>query len=117
MKLYLGVNEDGTEVASNIKMFKYKEYLKNYIKDYDMSLYFKNVNIDEKSDFWCDNFSQGYLSVPKFNGVELPKGQISNHYELKDWDLFKCKEVPYAPEWDGHTPQEAAKRLEEFIKR
>lgn len=48
--------------------------------------------------------------------AELPTGQISNHYEIKDWDLFKCKEVEIAPEWDGHTPQDAAKRLEEFCK-
>ena len=49
--------------------------------------------------------------------AELPTGQISNHYELKDWDYFKCREVDIAPEWDGHTPEEAARRLEEFITR
>ena len=47
--------------------------------------------------------------------AELPTGQISNHYEDKDWDLFNCKEVELAPEWDGHTPQEAAERLYEYI--
>ena len=45
----------------------------------------------------------------------LPTGQISNHYELKDWDYFKCREVEVAPEWDGHTPEDAARRLESFI--
>ena len=48
--------------------------------------------------------------------AELPTGQISNHYELKDWDLFNVPEVQNAWEWDRHTPQEAAKRLENFIK-
>lgn len=48
--------------------------------------------------------------------AELPTGQISNHYELKDWECFKCKEVDVAPEWDGHTPEDAAHRLEKFIK-
>lgn len=38
-------------------------------------------------------------------------GQITNHYEKKDWDLFKCPKVETAPEWDGHTPQEALERL------
>ena len=47
--------------------------------------------------------------------AELPTGQISNHYELKDWDNFKCEEVDVAPEWDGHTPEDAARRLEGFI--
>ena len=45
----------------------------------------------------------------------LPTGQISNHYELKDWNYFKCEEVDVAPEWDGHTPEDAARRLESFI--
>lgn len=41
----------------------------------------------------------------------LPSGQISNHYELKDWDLFQCAEVNQAPEWDGHTSQDVLERL------
>lgn len=41
----------------------------------------------------------------------LPTGQVSNHYENKDWDLFHVPEVDTAPEWDGHTPQCAASRL------
>lgn len=43
--------------------------------------------------------------------AKLPTGQISNHYELKDWDLFKCKEMEKAWKWDKHSPSEAAKRL------
>lgn len=49
--------------------------------------------------------------------ADLPTGQISNHYEEKDWDLFKCPSQKYADEWDGHTPQEAADRLLNFLKR
>ena len=48
--------------------------------------------------------------------AELPTGQISNHYELKDWDLFQCKEVETAPKWDGHTPQDVVKRITEYLK-
>jgi len=40
-----------------------------------------------------------------------PHGQVSNHYPAADWDLFHVPEVDCAPEWDGHTPQEAAQRL------
>lgn len=47
--------------------------------------------------------------------AELPTGQISNHYELRDWDYFKCEEVDVAPEWDGHSPEDAVRRLESFI--
>lgn len=48
--------------------------------------------------------------------ADLPTGQISNHYEMKDWNLFQVPEIDKAPEWDGHTPQEAAKRLDEFLR-
>lgn len=47
--------------------------------------------------------------------ANLPTGQISNHYELKDWDLFHIQEKEVADEWDGHTPQEAAERLHKFL--
>lgn len=47
--------------------------------------------------------------------AELPTGQISNHYELKYWEYFKCEEVDVAPTWDCHTPKDAAYRLESFI--
>jgi hypothetical protein len=40
-----------------------------------------------------------------------PHGQVSNHYPAADWGLFHVPEVDRAPEWDGHTPQEAARRL------
>lgn len=45
----------------------------------------------------------------------LPTGQISNHYEMKYWDLFNIKEADMAYAFDGHTPEMAADRLEKFI--
>lgn len=48
--------------------------------------------------------------------AELPTGQVSNHYELKDWDLFKCEEQDTADVWDGHTPEEASNRIREYLK-
>ncbi len=48
--------------------------------------------------------------------ANLPTGQISNHYEAKNWDLFQIQEQERADEWDGHTAAEAADRLEEFIR-
>lgn len=44
--------------------------------------------------------------------AQLPNGQISNHYELKDWDKFDITEYEIPPwEFDGHTPQDVARRL------
>lgn len=41
----------------------------------------------------------------------LPAGQVSNHYKTEFWDLFDVPEVDLAPEYDDHTPAEAARRL------
>jgi hypothetical protein len=42
----------------------------------------------------------------------LPEGQISNHYEMKDWDLFKVPSVDKALfEFDGHNGQDVLNRL------
>lgn len=49
--------------------------------------------------------------------ANLPTGQISNHYEMKYWDLFHIPALEKALEWDGHTPQEAAERLYKFINK
>lgn len=44
----------------------------------------------------------------------LPTGDISNHYEMKDWDLFKCRVEEKAKEWDGHTAFDVLKRLKDL---
>lgn len=42
----------------------------------------------------------------------LPTGQISNHYEAVDWDLFNIPEVEKAKyEFDGHTLNDVLNRL------
>ena len=46
----------------------------------------------------------------------LPTGQISNHYEAKDWDLFKIPETEKARfEFDGHTPADVITRLKSIL--
>lgn len=45
-------------------------------------------------------------------GVETPQGQATYHYDIDPyWDIFGCKELVRAPEWDGHTPEQAISRI------
>lgn len=46
----------------------------------------------------------------------LPTGQISNHYEENNWDLFKIPayETALNP-WDGHTAKDVFNRLHEVL--
>ena len=49
--------------------------------------------------------------------VELPEhGQVSNHYKLDHWDLFKIPEVKKAPVWDGHDPEIALARMKAYTR-
>ena len=42
----------------------------------------------------------------------LPSGQISNHYEMKDWDLFRIPQQEKALfPFDGHTAADVLNRL------
>ena len=44
--------------------------------------------------------------------AQLPNGQISNHYEMKDWELFQLPETEKALfEYDNHTSADVLKRL------
>lgn len=51
-------------------------------------------------------------------GVETPDGQATYHYDLDPyWGMFDCEEREFAPEWDGHTPDEAIERIATLVGR
>jgi hypothetical protein len=47
--------------------------------------------------------------------AELPTGQISHHYPMREWDRFYVPERERAAKWDGHTAEQARARLAEFV--
>lgn len=71
-----------------------------------------NVHKSKKHSDGGDCFGGGWFIVM----ADLPTGQISNHYELKDWDLFRCVAKDTADKWDGHTAQDVMDRLNNFLK-
>lgn len=45
-------------------------------------------------------------------GIETPQGQATYHYDVNPyWDMFNVKTLDNAPEWDGHTPEQAINRI------
>lgn len=48
--------------------------------------------------------------------AQLPTGQISNHYELKDWDKFNIPEMKIPILFDGHTAKDVTERLTKFLE-
>lgn len=47
--------------------------------------------------------------------AHLPEGQISNHYEARDWHKFQIPERALGAVWDGHTPRDVADRLAAYL--
>lgn len=50
-------------------------------------------------------------------GVCTPEGHATYHYDLPDWDLFKVPEIPHAPKFDGHTPEDAINRIKNMFTK
>ena len=44
-------------------------------------------------------------------GIDTPKGSYTYHYHKKYWDMFKCQELEYGKEWDGHTEEDVTRLL------
>jgi len=45
----------------------------------------------------------------------LPTGQISNHYEANNWNLFDVSEVDLPPAYDGHDASDVLNRLQAYL--
>ena len=53
-------------------------------------------------------FGGGWFIV----SAKLPTGNISNHYKLEDWDLFKIPATDECKhEFDGHNSEDVLERL------
>lgn len=45
-------------------------------------------------------------------GIFTPAGYYTYHCEMEYWDLFtSVTEVEFAPEWDGHKPEDVTRLL------
>lgn len=50
-------------------------------------------------------------------GVQTPEGQATYHYDIEPyWDMFHVPELSQAPEWDGHTSEQAIERIGRLSK-
>ena len=52
-------------------------------------------------------FGRGWFIM----GFDTDEGCYTYHYELKDWDLFQCKELDKGKPWDGHTSKDVRRLL------
>jgi len=71
--LYLGVNPNGQEVASNKRLGRHSEMFKSLIERFPE---YSERKAKDEPDHWCDDYSEGHYTVPRFTGTYLPKGAI-----------------------------------------
>lgn len=116
------------KVSANIDNMDLTEYVSDGFHTFKELYEFRKVFNAALFNEWA---KQGKYSVHKsknhsdgygcFGGgwfivvATLPSGDISNHYELKDWHLFNCDERETAKEWDGHTSQDVIIRLRGLV--
>ena len=94
------------KVAMEIKALEDQGNWVSYTKGSDIAKYDVHKSWKHYDGELC--FGGGWFIVVAM----LPTGQISNHYEAKDWDLFKIPETEKALfEFDGHTSKDVLERL------
>ena len=50
-------------------------------------------------------------------GINTPQGPATYHYNINPyWDMFDVIELSNSPEWDGHTPDDAIKRIYSLVE-
>lgn len=77
---------------------------------YDLPKYDVHKSLRHNDGELC--FGGGWFVVVAI----LPSGQITNHYEAKDWDLFNIPVAEKAKyEFDGHTSNDVLDRLKSII--
>lgn len=99
---------DGYHTFNELYEFRkvYNAILFNEWAKFDIPQYNVHKSIRHHDGEYC--FGGGWFIVVAI----LPTGQISNHYKLNDWDLFKIPAKDKALfEFDGHTPQDVLNRL------
>jgi hypothetical protein len=103
-----GNYSDGYHTFNELYEFRkiYNAVLFNEWAKFDIPQYNVHKSTRHYDGEYC--FGGGWFIVV----AVLPTGQISNHYELKDRDLFKIPEKDKALfEFDGHTSVDVIARL------
>lgn len=65
-------------------------------------------NIADDGDAWKSKLHHDGTMYDDYFivGINTPEGQYSYHYHMDNWDTFQVTELDFAPEWDGHKPED-----------
>ena len=90
----------------------------NDLYDHRCHLYIALMKSNNKISWRSKKHSDGECYPSWFiAGMNLSSGPITYHLPLWMWDMLEgIKTFEFAPEWDGHTPEDVIDRLAEWIK-
>ena len=115
-KLILGVKKRGLAIGGVSDGYHTFDQLYKFRASYN-ALLFNEWHMNNKFDV---HKSKRHSDGKKCFGSDeyfvvvamLPAGQITNHYPMELWDLFKIPETPKAKyEYDRHTSEDALERM------
>lgn len=125
---YNNITEEKIMILKGYKIKNIEEFSDGYHTFQELYDFRKLYNAALFNEWAINGKYEVYKSKKHFDGKEcfdgnwfivvaiLPDGQISNHYEMKDWDLFKIPEYEKSKyEFDGHTPKDVLERLRKVI--
>lgn len=99
------------EWASNWRKFEQYRKLGKKYDTIEFPKYDVHKSWKHNDGKWCFNKEKEWFIV----SAKLPTGIISNHYQAKDWDLFKIPVTEKSKhKFDGHTSKDVLKRLSEL---
>ena len=61
---------------------------------------------DQERHEYCFNDPNWFIV-----GIDTPEGSYTYHYEMKYWDMFKCKHLEKGKPFDGHTEADVERLL------
>jgi hypothetical protein len=110
---------DGYHTMKELYEHRYRLYLAlvkiydNYITPYGCNIVcWKSKRHDDGTMFEGDFILGMTVTKPQFKADEpAEKFYITYHLPLKHWHLANVIELPRAPQYDGHTPNDVLERL------
>lgn len=102
----------------NLNVFSEESYTLNEL--YHQRAVLTSLFVNENPNICWKSLRHHKADTPIYDGmfvvgIETPFGIATFHYSVdKYWDLFCVQELPCAPKWDGHSPEESIERLKLF---
>lgn len=129
MLLFDKVEIDNSHNIALNKINKYIEHMDSDIRQlvsdsyhtfgelyYFRHVLFATILNSNKDKSWKSLKHHNDEEFPMFDGmfiagINTEYGQFTFHIEIEYWDMFKCKEIDRAPEYDGHISEDIVRLL------